>query len=34
MDVVIADMWGNEILACFMDCEANPFTGKPFFNEG
>ncbi|CBJ26449.1 conserved hypothetical protein [Ectocarpus siliculosus] len=25
--------WGDEILACFMDCETNPFTGKPFFNE-
>lgn len=25
--------WGGEIQACFMDCETNPFTGKPFFNE-
>ncbi|CAM9637297.1 unnamed protein product [Ectocarpus sp. 4 AP-2014] len=25
--------WGDEIRACFMDCENNPFTGKPFFNE-
>ncbi|CAN0151858.1 unnamed protein product, partial [Discosporangium mesarthrocarpum] len=26
--------WGGEIKACFMDCEVNPFTGRPFFNEG
>ncbi|CAM9511534.1 unnamed protein product [Ascophyllum nodosum] len=25
--------WGSEIETCFMDCETNPFTGKPFFNE-
>ncbi|CAM9223888.1 unnamed protein product [Scytosiphon promiscuus] len=25
--------WKGEIQTCFMDCETNPFTGKPFFNE-
>lgn len=25
--------WGGEIQACFIDCENNPFTRKPFFNE-
>lgn len=25
--------WKGEIESCWFDCEKNPFTGKPFFNE-